>query len=83
MKHLTIRDVPPGLARALEKERRRSEKSLNQTVKDLLARALGLGSDQTWDNGLGRFAGTWSEQDLADFEKATEAFERVDEEQWR
>jgi len=33
MKHLTIRDVPQDLARALEKEKRRRGQSLNETVK--------------------------------------------------
>ncbi len=35
-----------------------------------------------FDNGLGRFAETWSEQDLAEFEEATRCFEVVDWEHW-
>ncbi len=35
-----------------------------------------------FDNGLGRFAGTWSEQDLAEFEEATRCFEVVNREHW-
>jgi hypothetical protein len=34
-------------------------------------------------NGLGRLAGTWSEQDLRTFEQATGMFEAVDDEVWR
>ena len=81
-KRLTIRHVPPQLARLLEVERRRTGASLNQTVLDLLHRALGLG-DEPFDNGLGALAGTWSDQDLADFEAATTTSSRIDEDMWR
>ena len=81
MKHLTVRDIPPELSRALAKEVRQRGQSLNQTVKDLLARALGL-EDGGYDNGLGKFASTWTEQEFQDFERATAQFEQVDAEQW-
>ncbi len=83
MKHLTIRQIPPDLGRALEREVRRRGQSLNQTVKELLERALGLAPDGRYDNGLGRLAGTWSDEDAAEFDKATEVFERIDEEDWK
>lgn len=34
-------------------------------------------------NGLGRLAGTWSEDEFRDFERATAQFEEADEELWR
>lgn len=83
MKHLTIRQIPAELSRALEREVRRRGQSLNQTVKELLERALGLAPDARYDNGLGRLAGTWSAEDAAEFERATEVFERIDEEDWK
>lgn len=83
MRHLTIRQIPPELGRALEREVRRRGQSLNQTVKELLERALGLAPDARYDNGLGRLAGTWSDAEAAEFERATELFERIDEEAWR
>jgi len=83
VKHLTIREIPADLARALAAARRESGRSLNQTVKDLLARALDLRSEQSATNGLQRLAGTWSDHDLAEFECTTHEFERIDEELWR
>lgn len=83
MKHLTIRSIPDELGRALEREKKRQGRSLNETVKVLLERALGLAPDSHYDNGLGRFAGTWSAKEAAEFEKATAVFERIDDEQWR
>lgn len=80
IKALTIRNVPPGLAEALEREKRRRGKSLNQTVLDLLGQ--GLGAQGTRSNGLGRLGGGWSEDEFRDFEKATAPFEAIDEELW-
>jgi plasmid stability protein len=82
-RHLTIRDVPSELARALKAEARRRGTSINQTVKDLLRRTLGLDPASGYDNGLGALAGTWTADDLVDFERATSMFEEVDEEIWR
>lgn len=81
-KHLTIRHVSPRLARLLEAERRRTGASLNQTVLDLLHRALGV-TEEPHDNGLGALAGTWTEEDLAEFDRATADFSRLDEDMWR
>lgn len=81
IKALTIRNLPPALADALEREKRRRGKSLNQTVIDLLGQ--GLGSAGVRSNGLGRLAGGWSEDEFGEFERATAQFEAVDEELWR
>jgi hypothetical protein len=82
-RHLTVRRLPVDIAKALERERRRTRKSLNQTAIDALARALGVARGAPPPNGLEVFAGTWSKAELARFEKATAIFEHVDEELWR
>lgn len=79
---MTIRNLPPGIADALEREKRRRGKSLNQTVIDLLGQGLGAQGDGR-SNGLGRLAGGWSEDEFSDFERAMAPFEEVDEELWR
>lgn len=68
MKHLTVRGVPPDVAEALDAEKKRRGESLNKTVIQLLRVALRL-SPEPYDNGLGRFAGKWTEEDLEDFER--------------
>ena len=82
-KYITIRNVPPDISRELKKELRRRGVSLNQAVLDLLRRALGLGPDGRFDNGLGRLAGSWTQEDLTRFEEATALFEQIDEELWQ
>lgn len=81
-RYLTVRNLPADLARALERERSRSGASLNQTVIDLLRRALGL-SEAERSNGLAELAGSWSARDLAEFEAAVFEFERIDQELWQ
>ena len=83
VKALTIRSVDEALARALEKEKRRRGKSLNQTVLELLRQALALDADHPPSNGLARHAGQWSQEELEAFEEATRAFGQVDDELWR
>jgi plasmid stability protein len=80
IKALTIRNLPPNLGEALEREKRRRGKSLNQTVIDLLGQ--GLGAQGVRSNGLGRLAGGWSEDEFREFEQAISPFETVDQELW-
>lgn len=81
-RHLTVRAVPREIAKALDTERRRRGKSLNQTVIEVLGDALGVGGRPQPTNGLERLAGTWSAADLEAFERATKPFEQIDEELW-
>jgi hypothetical protein len=83
MKTLTIRGVPEKLAAALEREKRRRDRSLNQTVLEVLSERLGVGTVGGRTNGLRRLADTWSAADQAAFEAAVAATEQIDEELWR
>jgi hypothetical protein len=82
MRNLTIRGVPSELARRLEEEKRARGRSLNQTVLDLLAQAVGLGGGRR-SNGLAALAGNWTEDDVGQLESALRFTEEVDEELWR
>ena len=78
----TVRNVPRRVAQALDRERRRRDRSLNQTVIDALSRGLGLEDDGSRRNGLARLAGTWTEEDGQAFDASVAAFDRVDPEMW-
>jgi hypothetical protein len=52
-------------------------------VLDLLAQALGVGTTRRRTNGLGALAGTWTQEEFEEFEKAIEFTEQIDEELWR
>lgn len=80
MKALTIRNLPPPVAQALERERARRGTSLNQTVIDLLSTGLGVGGPRS--NGLAALAGRWDEEDLRRFDEAVAPFAEPDPELW-
>ncbi len=81
MRTLTIRNVPPEVAEALEREKRRRGESLNQTVIELLGQGLGVGG--TRSNGLAALAGGWDEEEFRRFESAVAPFEEIDAGLWR
>lgn len=83
MKALTIRKVDARLAAALTRETKRRGTSLNQTILDLLRAALGMGAPVPRSNGLEKFAGTWTAEDLAEFETNVAMFDQIDPELWR
>jgi hypothetical protein len=82
MKQLTIRKVSSELEKAICAESHLKGQSINQTVLDLLHQALGLGKRDTFDNGLSKLAGSWSEKEFLEFEKNTALFESLDSEMW-
>lgn len=83
MKALTIRNVDPRLARALERETARRGTSLNETVLDLLRGSLGVDpATRRRSNGLRSLAGKWSERELEEFETRVAMFGGVDAELW-
>jgi len=82
MTHLTIRNVPAEVAEALDQERLRLQASLNQTVIELLRRALGISGGRV-SNGLAKLAGTWTQEEFEQFEAAVAITEQIDEDLWR
>ncbi len=81
MRYLTIRNVPDEVAERLAEEKRAGGRSLNQTVIDLLARALGVDGHPR-SNGLASLAGTWGPGELEEFARATRFMEEIDDELW-
>ena len=82
-RHLTVRNVPEQVAKALDSERRRRRQSLNQTVIDLLGQSLGVTPGARRSNGLAKLAGGWSEEQAKGFEALLKPFENLDAELWR
>ena len=83
MKYVTIRNLPPELADALETEKIRRRKSLNQTTIELLAQALGIGETGRRGNGLAALAGGWTTDQWRSFEESVAVTEQVDQELWQ
>ena len=83
MKTMTIRNVSANLAAALDEEKSRRGLSLNRTVLALVEEALGVSEEAERSNGLRRLAGSWTEDEFHEFERAVQSFGEIDEEVWR
>ncbi len=77
----TIRNIPKTLDAMLRDRARKQGKSLNETVIQALARAMGFSSEPVRNRDLSGLAGTWIED--AEFDRAIEDQDRVDEDLWR
>lgn len=78
MKEITLRNVPPDLAEALDREKRRRGLSLSRTVIELLSQSLGVRERRS--NGLGRLAGHWSDERAREFTCMLAPFGDIDPE---
>jgi hypothetical protein len=83
MNYITVRNLPPSVATALEKEKQNRGKSLNQTTIELLAEVLGVNDKGIVRNGLGALAGGWSDNDLRTFEDSIVSTQQIDPEVWQ
>ena len=87
IKAITLRNLPPGLASAIEKEATRTGASLNATVLRLLQNAIGEesmpGQGNEKKRDLSSFAGTWTKEEADEFDAFLVDHRRIDPDDWR
>ena len=85
MSTLTIHALDATVEKRIRSMAKRDGRSLNQTIKELLAVSTGVrplpGADHRAD--FAEFHGIWNMQDVQEFEAATADFEKVDEADWQ
>lgn len=69
MEELTIRNIEPDLAAALQQTALREQVSFEQAALDLLLKGAGL-QQQSVGNQLNHFIGDWSDKDAYVFSKS-------------
>ena len=82
---MTLRGIDDRIAGALKDRARKENASVNTVMLKILKESLGLEKKKRsalYDD-LDHLAGTWSEQDAAEFERATAVFETVDADMWK
>lgn len=87
---ITIRNMPEKLEKRIEAMAAEEGASLAQTVIRLLLRATGLRDPEGFGSGgrperhdeLDELAGTWSDDDAAEFDDALAQLRRIDPEVW-
>lgn len=84
MKAITLRNLPPEVAKAVKQKARKERLSLNRAIILLLEEVTGAGgSHKELHHDLDHLAGRWSEQEYQDFMKALRDQRQVDPEMWR
>ena len=77
----TVRNIPPGIDRALRRLARLEGRSLNEVTLAALSRAVGAGDEPVAHRQLKDLAGTWEHD--AKFDAAIADQDRVDPDLWR
>ncbi len=83
MSQITLRKIPENLEKQIRMLSQKNNSSLNLTIIELLEKALGTGRESKKKRDLSEFSGTWSKQQVKDFEKHTKIFEEIDEDIWK
>ncbi len=85
MTTMTLRGIDDTISCALKERARREDTSVNTVMIKILKESLGIEKKKrtaVYDD-LDHLAGTWNEQDSAEFVQATAVFEKVDEDMWK
>ncbi len=86
MKALTLRNLPPELARIIRQEAGEKGTSFNKVVISLLEEATGLRQGwkkQQLHHDLDALAGSWTREEAAAFLKALAKQRRIDPDLWK
>jgi phosphopantetheinyl transferase (holo-ACP synthase) len=79
---ITVRNLPPAVAKAVKEKARREGLSLNKAVVRLLEEATGQKPRATHDD-LDHLAGRWSAKEYEVFMAALDEQRRIDPEMWK
>lgn len=86
MKALTVRNLPPGVAKAIREKARKERRSLNQTVVSLLEEATGAiprSRKPTVHHDLDHLFGIWSKKEADEFDsQLKESRSVIDSKDW-
>lgn len=85
MSTLTIHALDHSIEKRIRDKARRNGRSLNQTLKELLAASVGVTAQPSADNraDFAEFCGIWTKKDAQDFCNAASDLDKVDREDWR
>jgi len=85
MNAITVRNLPPAVAKAVKEKARKEKLSLNKAIVKLLEEATGAdqGSKKVVHHDLDHLAGTWSEAEYQEFMAALREQRQIDPEMWK
>jgi hypothetical protein len=82
---MTIHAMEAAVEKRIRAKARRDGKSLNQTLKELLAASVGVSSAPAADHraDFAEFCGIWTAREADEFKAATADLEAVDKADWK
>lgn len=86
MNAITLRNVPPQVARAIRERAKKEKTSLNRAVIRLLEEATGLGGPgrkQRVRDALDALAGSWTKEEADEFDAFLREHRTIDPEMWK
>ena len=85
MNAITVRNLPPAVARAVREKARKEKLSLNKAIVRLLEEATGATErrKRVLHHDLDRFFGTWTQEEADAFDQALREQRQIDPEMWR
>ena len=85
MNAITLRNLPPPVARAVKEKARKEKLSLNKAVVRLLEEATGAGDPKSKvvHDDLDHLAGTWSAEEYESVVTAARDQRQLDPEMWK
>ncbi|MDW7759200.1 MAG: ribbon-helix-helix protein, CopG family [Acidobacteriota bacterium] len=84
MKSISVHGIDEKLEKAIKERAKQGGKSVNKVVRELIAKALGLG-ERPPDNReeFADLCGAWSREEAVEFMETVADFDTVDEKDWR
>ena len=85
MKALTIRNIPPAVARRIERRAQESGLSLNRVVVRILEESAGIGHEKKprRHHDLDALAGSWTKENARAFDESLRDNREIDPELWK
>jgi hypothetical protein len=84
-KAITVRGIPPDVARVIRRDADETGESVNRVVIRLLEDGAGVGKKQktVLHHDLDRLIGVWSREEAKSFDRALNDQRRIDPELWK
>ncbi len=84
MNAITVRNLPPSVAKAVKDKARKEKLSLNKAIVRLLEEATGVSPKESdTHHDLDHLAGVWSEEEYREFMEALREQRQIDPEMWK
>jgi len=83
MKSITIHKIDDSMFSVLKQKAVRSGRSMNQTIKQILADSLGTKKKVLEHSEFKEFLGVWTKDEFKEFSSRTKDFSAINQDDWK